>query len=86
MRPVHRDAIAGRASEELVHGDAERSCLEVEERVLDAGQGFRDHGAGALARRAVEIPVHGLDGPRIAADDERGKIIDDPREPPRRPV
>ncbi len=80
MRPVHRDALARGPSEELVHGNPEGSCLEVEERVLDAGQGLRDHRAGALARRAVEIPVDRLDGPRVAADDERGEIFDDPRQ------
>jgi hypothetical protein len=80
MRPVHRDRLAGRPPEELVHRDPERLRLEVEERVLDARQGLRDHGAGTLPSRSVEVPVDCLDGPRVPSHDERREVLDDSRE------
>ena len=86
VRPVHRDGVPRRAAEELVDGHAERLRLEVEQRVLDASERLCDHRAGALARGAIEIPVDRLDGPRIAADDERREVFDDSREPARRAV
>ena len=79
MRPVERDRVARRAAEELVDGHAERLRLDVEERVLDAGDRLRDHGPGALPRMPVEIPVHPL--PRPADRVRRRRARDPPRFP-----
>ena len=81
MRPVHRNGFPRGTAEELVDGHSERFRIEVEEGVLDPCECLRDDRAGALARRAIEIPVDRLDGPRIATDDERGEVLHDPREP-----
>src|SRR4029450_13050757 len=51
MRPIDVDRVARWAPEELVHGNAERLSLQVEQRILDAADRLLDDRAGALARR-----------------------------------
>ena len=84
MRPVERDRVARRAAEELVDGDAERLRLDVEERVLDAGDRLRDTDR-ALPRAWRSRPPP-LPGPRIASDDDGREILHDSRETAGRPV
>ena len=86
VRPVDVDVVARRPAEELVHGNAERLPLEVEQRVLDPADRLLDHRARALARGAEEIPDDPLDGAWVAPDDLRGEILDDAGEPARRAV
>ena len=86
VRPVDVDVVARRPAEELVHGNAECLPLEVEQRVLDSADRLLDHRAGALPGCAEEIPDDPLDRAWVAADDLRGQILDDAREPARRAV
>src|SRR5438552_3082598 len=86
MGPVHVDVVACGAAEELVDGDSERLCLQIQQCVLDPTDRLLDHRARALPRRAEEVPDDPLDRARIALDDERGEILDDPGESARRPM
>src|SRR5207247_10945885 len=84
MRPVHVDGAARRHAEKLVHRHAERRRLEVEERVLDPADRLLDYRAGALARRAKQIPDDALDGARVSPDDVWCEILDDAGQSARR--
>ena len=49
MRPVHADAIANLAAEQLVHRHAEPLGLGIEQRILYRAHGERDDAAGGRA-------------------------------------
>ena len=86
VRPVGRDGVARRAAEELVDRDAQCLPFQVEQRVLDAGDGLGHDRAGALARGAVQIPVDRLHGPRVPPHHERCEVLDHSCQPARRAV
>jgi hypothetical protein len=83
VRPVDGHLHAQGAAEELVDGHAIRLPREIEECVLDGGDGFRHDPARALPCGAVEIPVDRLPRARIATHDERREVFDDAGEAPR---
>ena len=74
--PVDHLALAGGAAEEGVDGHAEGFALDVPEGELDAGDGFGGDAAGRLAGEAVHVPVAGLDGERVAAEQDRLHVLD----------
>ena len=74
--PVDHLALAGGAAEEGVDGHAERFALDVPEGELDTGDGFGGDAAGRLAGEAVHVPVAGLDGERVAAEQDRLHVFD----------
>src|SRR5581483_7813567 len=86
VRPVRVDRVAGGAAEELVHGDAERLRLQIEQRILDPGERLLDHRARALPRVPVQLPPDPLHRARVAADDEWREVLDDAGQASRRAV
>src|SRR2546428_7751280 len=62
--------------EQLVHGNAERRGLRVEQHVLDGGDGLLDHAARRLPAHGVERGDDGLAGARILADHQRRQAVD----------
>ena len=67
MRPVDRDALAHRPAEQLVDRHAERLALDVEQRVLDRGDGARVHPARRLHLAHPQHRGDLLHRPRVRA-------------------
>ena len=76
VRPVEPQPLALGPPEQLVHGNAERPRLRVEQRVLDGGDGLLDHAARRLPAHGVERGDDGLAGARILADHQRRQAVD----------
>ena len=81
MRPVERQALAHRAAEQRMDGNAERLRLDVDERVLEGGDRLLVHAAGRLARHRAERRGDALVGARILADQRLAERADDGAEP-----
>src|SRR5439155_4376583 len=78
--PVEADAVAHRAAQHLVHGDAEGARLDVQHRVLDGGDGLLDHAARRLAPDGVHVRNVRLPGARVLADHRGRQAVDHGRE------
>ena len=76
MRPVDRDALAHRAAEQLVHRHAERLALDVQQRVLDRGDGARIDPARRLHLAHPQHRGDLLHRPRIQPDQRVGQAAD----------
>ncbi len=77
MRPVEPQPVAHRAAEQLVHRNAERLCLDVDEGVLDRGDRLLVDAVGGLPGQAVQEGGDLLDWPRIHADQPLAQSPDD---------
>ena len=76
VRPVQTQAVALGAAEQLVDGNAERPRVDVEQRVLDGGDGLLNDAARRLPAHGVERGDDGFTRARIFPDDQRGQTVD----------
>ena len=80
MGPVEADALAHGAAQELVDGNPQSARLDVQQRVLDGGDGLLDHAARGLPPQRVHGGDVRLPRARVLADDRRGQPVDHRRE------
>ena len=80
MRPVDRNAVAQLAAEQLIDRHAQRLALDVEQRVLDGGDGLADDAAARLGRSGGEHGVDQLDLHRVHADHVGHQRLDHARQ------
>jgi hypothetical protein len=73
---VDADAIAQLATQQRVHGNAERLALDVPQRLIDPGEGAHVHAAAAVESAAVQHRPVILDQRRILADQIVGQLLD----------
>ena len=76
MRPVDRDALAHRATEQLIDRHAERLALDVEQRVFDRGDGARIDPAGRLHLTHPQHRGDLLHRSRVEPDQWLGQAVD----------
>ena len=76
VRPVHADAVAHLATQQVVAGHPQRAGLGVEQRVLDRAECFADDAAGGLAGAGEQVLVDGFMVEHGAADDQRCQRLD----------
>ena len=79
MRPVKTNALALRSAEEFVNRNVQRACLDVDQRILDGGNGLL--GDAALRGTGARIKPCGmhLEAARILADQQRCEFLDQRR-------
>ncbi len=77
MRPVEAQPVAHRATQQLIHRDAERLRLDVHQGVLDGGDRLLVDAVGGLAGQAVQEGGDLLDRPRVHADQPLAQPPDD---------
>ena len=73
MRPIDRNALADRAAEQRGDGDAIGLAGDVQQGILDGGDGLLVEPAAGLAREDVKVLGHLLEPAGVTADQDRLK-------------
>ncbi len=81
VRPVELEPVAHGAAEKIVDRHAQRLCLEVEQGVLDRGDGLLVEAAMGLARHRIELLADALMAARVVAGDGLDQRLDDRGQP-----
>ena len=76
VRPIDANALSQRPAEQLENRHAVVLCLQVEQRVLDSGDGFARDAADSRAGGGVEVPVDRFGVARILAEDDGFQAFD----------